>query len=144
MACFYISVRSKDFLFVYYFFEGAAGLYCGILLAEAGHTVTMFEATDRAGGRIQTYREPKNPSKYIANLGPFRFPLGVQPYMNYLVREKYKLNITEFPMINIYLDTHMNGIFSTKKQVNETSDIFQLNTTQRERGKVRKCFYIHI
>ena len=85
----------------YYLFEGAAGLYCAILLAEAGHTVTIFEATDRAGGRIQTYRNPKNPSKYIANLGPFRFPLGAQPYMNYLLRERYKLNITEFPMINI-------------------------------------------
>ena len=125
-------------MFFYYLCEGAAGLYCGILLAEAGHTVTIFEATDRAGGRIQTYRDPKDPSKYIANLGPFRFPLFAQPYMNYLLRERYKLNITEFPMVNINVGTYMNGVFSTKKQVNETSDILQFNTTQSERGKVSK------
>ncbi len=128
----------------YYLFEGAAGLYCAILLAEAGHTVTIFEATDRAGGRIQTYRDPKNPSKYIANLGPMRFPLFAQPYMNYLLRERYKLNITEFAMVSLYVNTYMNGIFSTTKQVNETSDIFQLNTTQSERRKVRKCFCIRM
>lgn len=128
----------------YYLFEGAAGLYCAILLAEAGHTVTIFEATDRAGGRIQTYRDPKNPSKYIANLGAMRFPLFAQPYMNYLLRERYKLNITEFAMVSLYVNTYMNGIFSTTKQVNETSDIFQLNTTQSERRKVRKCFCIRM
>jgi monoamine oxidase len=43
----------------FYIFVGAAGLYCGILLAKAGHTVTIFEASDRAGGRILTYRDPK-------------------------------------------------------------------------------------
>jgi hypothetical protein len=73
-----------------------------------------------------------------------RFPLFAQPYMNYLLRERYKLNITEFPMVSLYVNTYMNGIFSTKKQVNETSDIFQFNTTQSERRKVRKCFYIHM
>lgn len=144
MTCFYIQCCRKTFGFFSYLFEGAAGLYCGILLAEAGHTVTIFEATDRAGGRIQTYRDPKDPSKYIANLGPFRFPLGVQPYMNYLLRERYKLNITEFPTVNINVDTYMNGVFSTNKQANQTSNVFQYNTSQNEREKVRKCFYIHM
>ena len=117
-------------------------MYCAILLAEAGHTVTIFEATDRAGGRIHTYRDPKNPSKYIGELGAMRFPFGIHPYMDYLVRQRYKLNITEFPSSNINVYTYINGNFAREKQANETSDMFQSNTTQRERGKVSKCFCI--
>jgi hypothetical protein len=67
-----------------------------------------------------------------------RFRLGTNPYLNYLIRERYKLNITEFLNYVINVDTYMNGIFSTKKQANQTLDIFQLNTTESERGNVRK------
>lgn len=33
---------------------GLAGLTCGVLLAQAGRTVTILEATDRVGGRVRT------------------------------------------------------------------------------------------
>jgi monoamine oxidase len=111
-------------------------LYCGILLAEAGHTVTIFEATDRAGGRVHTYRDPKNPSKYIGELGAMRFPLIVQPYLDFLLRERYKLNITEFFNSNDNAYTYINGIFATNKQARENPDMFHFNTSQSERGKV--------
>jgi monoamine oxidase len=118
-------------------------LYCGILLAEAGHTVTIFEASDRAGGRIQTYRDPKNPSKYIGELGAMRFPLGTHPYLNSLIRQRYKMNITEFSNFNENIYTYINGTFAIKKQAHQNSDMFQFNTSQSERGKVRRCFCIH-
>lgn len=35
---------------------GIAGLYAARLLEHAGHEVAIFEATERAGGRIETYR----------------------------------------------------------------------------------------
>ncbi len=35
---------------------GIAGLTAAKLLKDAGHNVTIFEASDRVGGRIQTYR----------------------------------------------------------------------------------------
>jgi monoamine oxidase len=35
---------------------GIAGLTAGMLLQEAGHTVTILEARNRLGGRIHTYR----------------------------------------------------------------------------------------
>ncbi|CAF3602232.1 unnamed protein product [Rotaria socialis] len=116
---------------------GAAGLYCGILLAEAGHTVKIFEATDRAGGRIQTYRDPQNPSKYmyIAELGAMRFPLDQHPYLSHLIRQRYQLNVSEFPGPDENAYTYLNGILTTKKQAQENPDIFQFNTSQSERGK---------
>ena len=134
---------SRDLLFFFYLCVGAAGLYCGLLLAEAGHTVTIFEATDRAGGRIQTYRNPKNPSKYIGELGAWRFQLGTQPYVNSLIRERYKMNITEFLNFNENVYSYINGIFATKKQAHKNSDIFQLKTNQNEQEKVRRSFCIH-
>ncbi|CAF1046519.1 unnamed protein product, partial [Didymodactylos carnosus] len=113
----------------------AAGLYCGILLAEAGHTVTIFEANDRAGGRILTYRDPKNPSKYIGELGAMRFSLDTQPYLNTLIRQRYKLNITEFSNFDENAYTYINGIRATNKQAHDNPNMFQFNTSQSERGK---------
>lgn len=50
--------------------------------------------------------------------------------MNYLLRERYKLNITEFPAVSVHVDRYINGIYDT----------FQYNTTQSEPGKVREYF----
>jgi monoamine oxidase len=118
---------------------GASGLYAGILLAQSGHTVTIYEASDRAGGRIFTYRDPKNPSLYIGEFGAMRFPLEVHPNLNTLLRQRYnhKLNITEFYNWNDNAYLFLNGIFATMKQARENPDIFQFNTSESERGKVR-------
>ncbi|CAF3771139.1 unnamed protein product [Rotaria sordida] len=114
---------------------GAAGLYCGILLAEAGHTVTIFEASNRTGGRILTYRDPKNRLKYMAEMGAMRFPLDAHPYLNNLIRNRYKLSITETSSYDEHTYIYINGILVTRKQANENPDIFQFNTSQNERGK---------
>jgi len=105
--------------------------------------VTIFEVTDRAGGRIHTYRDPKNPSKYIGELGAMRFPLDNHPYVNSLIRERYKMNITKFLDFNENIYKYTNGIFTTKKRAHQNSDTLQFNTSPREREKVRRCFCIH-
>lgn len=117
-------------------------MYCGILLANAGHTVTIYEASDRAGGRVRTYRDPQNPSIYMGDLGPMRLPLDAHPYVSHLVRERYKLNITEFFNYNPNAYAYINGIFATLKEVDENPDIFRFNTSKSERGLVRElCFW---
>jgi monoamine oxidase len=63
-------------------------LFCGILLAEAGHIVTIFEASDRAGDRIHIYRDPKNPLKYNGELGAMRFRLNNHSYVYSSIRQR--------------------------------------------------------
>lgn len=44
---------------------GAAGLMATRLLDQAGYDVTLLEASNRAGGRIRTLREPFSPGLYV-------------------------------------------------------------------------------
>ena len=52
---------------------GLAGLSAGYELSEAGHDVTIIEARTRAGGRVQTVREPFSDGMY-AEAGAARIP----------------------------------------------------------------------
>ena len=56
---------------VSYFFL-CTGLVAGKLLRDAGHSVILLEATDRPGGRIQTYRNQAQ--GWQTELGPMRIP----------------------------------------------------------------------
>jgi len=114
-------------------------LYCGILLVEAGHIVTIFEASDR----IHTYHDPKNLLKYNGELGAMCFRLNNHSYVYSLIRQRYKLNITSFFNFidNIYMYT--NGIFARNKQIHKNADMFQLNPNSNERTKMRRRFCLN-
>ena len=56
---------------------GISGLYTGLLLQREGHKVTIFEAANRVGGRLYTYRfKPHGDSKEEAyfEAGAMRIP----------------------------------------------------------------------
>jgi phytoene dehydrogenase-like protein len=55
---------------------GISGLYTALLLRREGHKVTIFEAADRVGGRIYTYRfTPQSKSEDIYfEAGAMRIP----------------------------------------------------------------------
>ena len=55
---------------------GISGLYAALLLRREGHRVTVFEASDRVGGRIYTHRFPplQNDEEVYFEAGAMRIP----------------------------------------------------------------------
>ena len=63
---------------------GLAGLVAAYELTQAGHDVTILEARERPGGRVQTLREPFSDGLY-AEAGPFSFS-NAHPLMVYYTK----------------------------------------------------------
>lgn len=60
---------------------GPAGMKAALVAAERGHEVTIFEATDKLGGMLHA-------------AGYFSFKYPVKDYMNFLIHQVEKSNIT--------------------------------------------------
>jgi monoamine oxidase len=118
------------------YFLGVSGLYAGILLAKSGHTVVIYEANERPGGRIFTYRDPNNPTVFFGELGAMRFPLDVHPYLNQMLRGRYQLNLSNFPSYDPNTIAYINGISATLKQADKNPDLFGFDVNTTEKGKV--------
>jgi monoamine oxidase len=71
-----------------------SGLINAIELSMAGHHVTVYEASDRLGGRILTHR--MTDEGFITELGAMRLPLKQHPLTNIYVTERYKLKVAPF------------------------------------------------
>ena len=71
---------------------GIAGLVSASLLANAGHNVTIFEASNRIGGRILTVREPFSNGLY-GEAGAMRLPEFYTLTLDYIKKFKLPKNI---------------------------------------------------
>jgi monoamine oxidase len=109
---------------------GMAGLVAGMLLKDAGHTVTILEAQNRLGGRILTYRDL--PGAMFAEFGAMRFPLQ-HPLAHYLIADLFQLETRPFPMYDedtlIYLQGH------AVRRSEFTANTFNFNLPLREADK---------
>lgn len=85
---------------------GMAGLTAGLLLKEAGHEVTILEGQNRLGGRILTHRGFAG--DMYGEFGAMRFP-EQHPLVQYLIRDKFKLETKPFPMYDEDTFVYLQG-----------------------------------
>jgi monoamine oxidase len=118
---------------------GVSGLINAIELSTAGHRVTVYEASDRLGGRILTHRIPDK--GYITELGAMRLPLKQHPLTNTYVTERYKLKVT--PFVGYDTDTlfYINGHRRTfNERILPEDTGFKVH--ESERNKVRLLYML--
>ncbi|KAF2873105.1 putative flavin-containing amine oxidase [Massariosphaeria phaeospora] len=111
---------------------GASGIYSALLLQREGHSVTLFEATERLGGRIYTHHfQPQTPNEDpLFEVGAMRLPDSsrheiVFDFVNYLNTHQGrqdKINLIPFVM------SHENNItFVDGKQRSYTGTHLESN-----------------
>ncbi|XP_072036075.1 L-amino-acid oxidase-like [Amphiura filiformis] len=110
---------------------GIAGLTAGKLLKDAGHKVTILEASGRVGGRIYTYRDQED--RYYVDLGPMRIPY-THEFVNVFVKQ---FNLTTNNFIDHDGNTwyYINGKKIRTAVVDEKPDVLGFNTSSKETGK---------
>ncbi|XP_072547291.1 L-amino-acid oxidase [Salminus brasiliensis] len=110
---------------------GIAGLTAAKILEDAGHKVTIIEASDRLGGRIQTHRMKKE--GWYAELGAMRIPWFHKILMSFVSKMGLKLNPFIEENINTYY--YINGLLEKTYTVKENPDVLNYSVDAHEKGK---------
>ncbi len=111
---------------------GMAGLVAASLLKEAGHNVTIFEASKRVGGRIYTKRSPFINGQYM-EAGAMRIPNHHYLTLEYI--KKFRLPVNTFINITPNDLIYVNGIKTRQYLYKQNPDILGYPVAPHERGK---------
>ncbi|KAM3598548.1 uncharacterized protein V6R79_019346 [Siganus canaliculatus] len=110
---------------------GMAGLTAAKLLQDAGHRVTILEASSRIGGRVETYRNEKE--GWYAEFGAMRIP-SHHRIVHWFV-EKLGVPLNEFIMDDNNTFYFVNGRRERTQAVKENPDILKYKVSNNEKGK---------
>ncbi|KAM9801571.1 L-amino-acid oxidase [Neosynchiropus ocellatus] len=110
---------------------GIAGLTAAKFLEDAGHTVTIIEASDRTGGRVETFRNIQE--GWYAELGPMRIPKFHKILLTIL--SKFQLPVNPFIQENDNTYYLINGALHKTQDVKLNPDLLKYTLRDNESGK---------
>uniref|UniRef100_A0A3B3X949 Amine oxidase n=1 Tax=Poecilia mexicana TaxID=48701 RepID=A0A3B3X949_9TELE len=110
---------------------GMAGLTAGKLLQDAGHEVTIIEANNRVGGRVETFRNHQE--GWHAEIGAMRIPGFHQIVLTFA--DNLGVKRRDFIMDDNNTYYLVNGVKRRNYEVKENPDLLQYNVYESEKGK---------
>ncbi|XP_062412532.1 L-amino-acid oxidase-like [Sardina pilchardus] len=110
---------------------GMAGLTAAKVLEDAGHKVTIIEASPRIGGRVETYRNESE--GWYAEMGAMRIP-SMHRILLALVN-KFGLRLSPFIEENINTFYYVNGLLERTYKVQHNPNVLQYHVSESECGK---------
>ena len=119
---------------------GVAGLITALELSLSGHTVQVFEASDRLGGRIYTYRTSEG---YLTELGAMRLPLMQHKLLCKYILERFKLPVKQFQHYDNDTVVFLNDIKASRGAANLFPGTFHFNVSEREKSQVNYAMKYH-
>jgi monoamine oxidase len=111
---------------------GMAGLVAASLLKQAGHQVTILEASERVGGRVYTLRANFRDGQYL-EAGAMRIPHTHLLTLEYI--KKFRLPVNRFINTTPNDIIYVRGIKTRLKIYERNPDILGFPVAPHERGK---------
>lgn len=110
---------------------GMAGLTAARFLEQAGHKITIIEASNRIGGRVETFRNRSE--GWYAELGAMRIPKFHEILLTFLEMENISLNTFNQTDSNTYY--LINGLLHNTSAVENDPSVLNYTLAENERGK---------